>query len=90
MRGDIPPDDALAVLSAFEQRLKQITLDQQHLADAKTALQLDYLDTDRTVGIHAELTSLKDAWAAVRNIWKAMGELKETPWVNLQYRKVTR
>ncbi len=88
MKGDSPPEDALALLTNFEQRMRQLIQDQQRLADAKTALAIDFIDTDRTLSLQTELQSLKEAWTAVRSIWKSVAELKDTPWSTLVYRKV--
>ena len=88
VRGDLPPDDALTVLNAFEGRVKQLATDAGHLSAAKVALGIDFLDTDRTLGIHAELASLKEAWGAVRGVWKGLTDLKDLPWANVAYRKV--
>lgn len=76
------------MLAGYEQRVKQLIQDQRHLGDAKSALNMDFLDTDRTVAIQMELNGLKEAWSSVRTVWKALHELKETQWSNVSYRKV--
>ena len=91
--GSLRPEAALNKIALFDQKLQRLREERENLSKAKEALEMQPEGTtdpmlERVVVCIEELQDLKGVWSEVNRIWKQIDELKETPWVSVQPRKV--
>ncbi|GKY90587.1 hypothetical protein MPSEU_000032400 [Mayamaea pseudoterrestris] len=92
LRGNIPPPQALAVLTDFELDMKTAHVHQDNLSRAKDALGLEHTNDKQTDIIEAvsELGDLKEVWEAILDSYNELEKIKDTPWATVVMRKVKR
>ena len=78
--GDISPDQATNTLAIFESRFTRLKEEQDMLAKAKHALDLDSRVDERVVPRLEELRDLKSSWLELSLVWTNIAELKAVPW----------
>lgn len=93
IEGSLRPEEALSQISLFDQKLQRLKEERENLSKAKEALEMQPEGTadpqlERVVVCIEELQDLKGVWSEVSKIWKQIDEMKETPWISVQPRKV--
>ena len=93
IEGSLRPETALNQIALFDQRLQRLREERENLSKAKEALEMQPEGTtdpmlERVVVCIEELQDLKGVWTEVAGIWKQIDEMKDTPWVSVQPRKV--
>ncbi|TRY63473.1 hypothetical protein TCAL_02090 [Tigriopus californicus] len=93
VQGSVKPSDALQKIQVFESRYTRLKEERDNISKAKEALELDSAkapgDVDEKLGIGwEELMDLKGVWTELSSVWKTIDELKETPWLSVQPRKL--
>ena len=86
--GTIAPDLAASTLASFQTRLMNLKNEAEMVAKAKEALDLPSTVDNILPSILEEVDDFTSVWAALATIWKSLGDLRETLWVNVQPRKL--
>ena len=84
------PQEALQILSVFEQRLSKLQVDHTRIVKALDALDLNVPSENKIDSIVSEVTGFHDVFKAIGNIWKSMVEVRDRPWRSIVPRKVQR
>lgn len=91
LRGNVPPPEAIEVLTKYEISMKKAHIHQDNLVRAKDALGLEHTgETNEVVECLNELTDLKEVWEAMMEPFSVLEEIKDTPWATAVMRKIRR
>lgn len=86
--GATPPEEAAAILQAFESRLTQLRTETDMILRAKEALGLPATSGNALPMLSEEVQDFRSVWTALSAIWNSIGELRETLWTSIQPRKL--
>ncbi|KAJ2009178.1 dynein heavy chain [Coemansia thaxteri] len=88
VQGALRPDVATNTLAAFHQRIARAADEAALVGRAKEALGMDGARDGRLAPLLEEVGDLRGVWAALAGVWRAVDELRETPWASVVVRKV--
>ena len=86
--GNIPPDQAAAILRSFETRLTRLRSESDMVFKAKEALNISSSPDSGLVAVLEEVHDFQSVWAALSTIWKSLNDLRDMLWTNTQPRKL--
>ena len=86
--GNIPPEEASATLSIFDNKLTQLRTESEMVAKAKEALNIAPSPENILPSLIEEVQDFKAVWAALATIWNSLNDLRETLWNSIQPRKL--
>ncbi|KAK5965130.1 hypothetical protein GCK32_004027, partial [Trichostrongylus colubriformis] len=87
------PNEALAALNTFEQKIAKLSEDREKMRRARHALDMADpagvpVDADKLAVAAEELADLKGVWQALTPIYTSIDEMKEKTWLSVQPRKL--
>ncbi|KAK6731031.1 hypothetical protein RB195_007476 [Necator americanus] len=87
------PNEALAALNTFEQKMAKLSEDREKMRKARHALDMADptgvpVDADKLAVAAEELADLKGVWQALTPIYTSIDEMKEKTWLSVQPRKL--
>ncbi|OXA50597.1 Dynein heavy chain, cytoplasmic [Folsomia candida] len=91
VKADFKPMEALRQLLLFETRYTKLKEERGNVARAKEALEMTGIgsETDDRFAISLEeLQDLKGVWSELSRVWEQIDQVKETPWLSVQPRKI--
>lgn len=91
VKADLKPSEALRQLLLFETRYTKLRDERGNVSRAKEALEMAGVSSeteDRFQVALEELQDLKGVWSELARIWEQIDEVKETPWLSVQPRKI--
>lgn len=88
IQGNLRAEDAINSINVFETRVNKLKEDEDMVARAKQALDLELVRDTRLEPIIEELRDLKAVWTALSGVWSQIAELRDTPWSSIQPRKL--
>jgi dynein heavy chain 1 len=88
IQGNLRAEDAMNAIIVFDARVTKLKEDEDMVARAKQALDLELVRDTRLEPVVEELRDLKGVWTALSGIWSQISELRETPWTSIQPRKL--
>jgi dynein heavy chain 1 len=80
-------------LAIFEGKYVRLKDERDNVAKAKEALELQDVSVnlvmdDKMVVVWEELQDLKGVWSELAKIWEQIYEMKDSPWLSVQPRKL--
>ncbi|KJH46392.1 ATPase family protein [Dictyocaulus viviparus] len=87
------PNEALAALNTFEQKIAKLAEDREKMRKARHALDMADptgvpADADKLAVAAEELADLKGVWQALTPVYTSIDEMKEKTWLSVQPRKL--
>ncbi|KAK9469716.1 dynein heavy chain, N-terminal region 1-domain-containing protein [Lipomyces arxii] len=86
--GTTAPDAALAVLEKFDKQLSNLKTEQELVSHATKALDIELQSANTLELTLQEIQDFKSVWSALSSVWRALNDLRETPWVSFVPRRV--
>ena len=91
--GDFRPEDAVKSLTILEGKFARLREERDSIQNAKEALELTEPGVmspseDRVQVAMEELADLKGVWLGLSKVWENIDQMKETPWMTVQPRKL--
>ncbi|KKY18692.1 putative dynein heavy chain [Phaeomoniella chlamydospora] len=86
--GNVPPDEASAILKRFEGRFDTLQKEHQMVSKAKEALDLPPTINTSIENILEEIRDFQLVWANLSGVWQSINELREALWNSIQPRKL--
>jgi dynein heavy chain 1, cytosolic len=86
--GTVEPERASTVLNSFQSRLEKLQTDSEMVSKAKEALDLPSTQDNTVSSVLDEVQDFALVWSALSTVWQNINDLKATPWVSVQTRKL--
>ncbi|KAL7667891.1 hypothetical protein ACOME3_008618 [Neoechinorhynchus agilis] len=91
--GELLPSNALKSLKAYEAQMSKLKGEKEVLLKAKITLEIDDREGEYVMDINfksacEELTNLKKVWMDLSKFWSSIEQLRETPWLAVQTKRI--
>eukprot|EP00755_Sulcionema_specki_P008991 Sspe_Gene.42439::Locus_20597_Transcript_1_1_Confidence_1.000_Length_6302::g.42439::m.42439/K10413/DYNC1H; dynein heavy chain 1, cytosolic len=88
VKGDTKSGEALDVITIYEEQAEKLKTNFLEICKAKEALDMEVRDINKMDALEEDIHSLKDVWEKLAGVYKEIEVMGETPWKQVNARKV--